>query len=617
MLPSSQLREITVRDYLIILKRRFWVILACFVVVSVWSTIQTFKKVSLYQASAKVVIERAKPAISPLQQLYPTVYADKDYVAAQVAIIKSRSLAKKAVEYLLASGDTYFAKMKEPEAVFLGGENATLQASGDIINITYTTTDPIRAAKFANALTTVYMQQDVQTKMTTAQMATGWLETELTEMRKKLLASEDALNDYIQKNKIVSVPDLERNSQGSMERLKTQQLELENEIYEMSKRYKAKHPRMIANTSKLQAVKASIEEESRKLLDLNEKMIQYNALKREVQSNRSLYESLLRRAKETEVSKSLETTNIRVIDWAEVPKVPFSPNRKRDMYTGAMFGLLLGFGLAILLEYLDSTVKTAEDIELYVRLPFLGYIPSAKSEEKSFKDVDLASDKAPHSRIAEAYRSIRTSLIFSSPEDRPLKTILVTSAFPQEGKTTVTCNLGIVFAHSNEKVLIVEADMRKPRITKSFGMENKEGLSSYLAGTLNLDNCIKPTHIPNLFLLPSGPKPPNPAELLTSRKPRTLLEELKAKFDRIIIDSPPVLQVTDTSILANMVDGVISVVRANFLNIELILRGRQKLYEAKARIIGVILNNLDVKREDSYYYYHYYYSAEDDQRKKT
>lgn len=618
MLPSSQLRDVTVKDYLVILKRRLWVILASFIIFTVWSTIRAYKKIPIYQTFAKILIERTTPEISPVRQVYSqsSQWAiDKDYLYSQVAIIKSRKLAKKAVEILIASGDTTFSGQKEPETAFMGGVNVSPQASGDILNIGYTSPDPLRAAKFANALTNAYLHEDVAKKMEASELATGWLDAQMKTLREKLQASESAFNAYIQRNKIISVADIEKNTQSSIESLKQEKLQLGNNITELGKRYKSKHPKMIAETTRLEAVSRSLEQESRKLLDLNTKMIQYNALKREVQSNRSLFEALLKKSKETEITKDLETTNLRVIDWAEIPKAPFSPNRSRDITTGITMGIFWGLGLALVLEYLDSTIKTAEDVEMYVRLPFLGYIPAARSGEKTNKEIDLASDKASHSRIAEAYRSVRTSIMFSAPEDRPLKTILITSASPQEGKTTVTSNLGIVFAHSNEKVLIVEADMRKPRLGKTFDIENKDGLSTFLTGTSSLEEAIKPTNIPNLSLMPSGPKPPNPAELLTSRKPRALLEELKARFDRIIIDSPPSLTVTDTIILANMVDGVIDVVRASFLNIELILRGRQRLYEAKSRIIGVILNNVNVKKEDSYYYYHYYYS--DDKEKKT
>lgn len=590
-------------------------IFACIVIISTWSSIKAFKKVCLYQASTKVLIERNTPDLGVSFQPQRSYMFDKDYLQSQIAIIKSRTMSKKAVDILTASGDNSFANFKEAELLFSGGVSINVQQAGNIINIGYISTDPVKAAKYANALTNAFLQQDLAKKMEVTQLATGWLSNQLVDLRKKLSDSEIALSKYIKDNRIVSVTDIEKNTQGSIERLRQDKLSIENELGELSKRYKPKHPKMVALNTKLEIVNNSIDTESKKLIELNEQMIQYNALKREVQSNKSLYESLLRRSKETEVDKELRLTNIRVIDWADVPRAPFSPNRKRDVTTGIMFSVIWGVGLAVLLEYLDSTVKTAEDIEMYVRLPFLGYIPTARSEAKVAKDIDLASDKAPHSRIAEAHRSIRTSIIFSAPEDRPLKTILITSASPQEGKTTVSCNLGITFAHSNEKTLLIEADMRKPRIAKSFGIENKVGLSSFLTGATNLDESIKLSPIPNLFIMLSGPKPPNPAELLTSKKPRIMLEELKTKFDRIIVDTPPVLTVTDTVILANMVDGAIDVVRASFLNIELILRGRQRLYEAKSRIIGVILNNVNVKKEDSYYYYHYYYS--EDKEKKT
>jgi len=368
---------------------------------------------------------------------------------------------------------------------------------------------------------------------------------------------------------------------------------------------------MINLNTRLQSLNSSIDVETKKLLVLNAKTIQYNVLKREVDSNKSLYESLLRRVKETEVAKELEATNIRIIDLANVPKAPFTPNHRRDIMMGVFLGLFLGAGLAFAIEYFDSTVKTAEDIEMYVRLPFLGYVPSAKAEARAQKDIDMLSFKKPHSRFAEAYRTIRSSVIFSAPEDKPLKTILITSSSPEEGKSTVAINLSTIFALANEKILLVEADMRRPRLSGALDLDNQVGLSNLLIGTAPLDAAIRQTNIPNLSVILSGPKPPNPTELISSTKTKSILEELKARFTRIIIDSPPLLSVADSLILANQTDGVIDVVRAGFQNIELILRGRQRLIEAKARIIGVILNNVNVKREDSYYYYHYYYTTED------
>lgn len=576
---------------------------------------KTLKKIALYEATAKILVEKSLPDIAPIQQVYaPPGWVDKEYLQSQISIMTSRSLAKKVVESLIASGDETFKGMEAPEGAFLGGARVNIVSGTQLIDVSYVSTDPIKAAKFANALAEGYIKEDVEIRVDASKYATGWLQIQLTELKKKLVDSEANLNDYIQKNEIVTLADIERKTESILESLKGDKVRIENELIELSKRYKSKHPKMLNANTRLGAVNKSIDEETSKLLELNTKTIQYNALKREVESDKSLYEALLKRIKETEVSKQLETTNIRIIDLAEVPGGPFSPNRKQDVSRGIMLGFFLGVVLAFILEYLDSTVKTAEDIETYVRLPFLGYVPSARREAQTVKDVDLLSHKMPSSRIAEAYRSIRSSIIFSSPEDKPLKTILITSASPQEGKTTITINLGTIFAHANEKILLLEADMRRCRIGSSLGVDNKDGLSSFLAGAATLDVVIKHTPIPNLFLLPAGPRPPNPAELLSSAKSHQLLGELKTRFDRIIIDAPPVLTVTDAAILANMVDGVVYVIRAGFRNIEAILSCRQRLNEAKAKIIGVILNNVNIKKEDSYYYYHYYYAQEKEKK---
>ncbi|MCX5713065.1 MAG: polysaccharide biosynthesis tyrosine autokinase, partial [Candidatus Omnitrophica bacterium] len=384
---------------------------------------------------------------------------------------------------------------------------------------------------------------------------------------------------------------------------------------EASKRYKEKHPKMIGFYSELESVKQKIKVETDRLLDLNEKMIQYNVLKREVESNRQLYESLLKRAKETAVSEELQTSQIRIVDPAEVPRSPFKPKVAQNIIFACILGIGLGLGAAFFLEYLDSTVKTAEDVELYVKLPFLGYVPAVRKEELApGSGIDLLTHRNVGLVTAEAFRSIRTSIIFSSPEDRPIKTILITSTLPQEGKSSTVVNLATAFAQKNEQVIIVEADMRKQRLAKSLGVDAREGLSSFLASPVALEQVIKKTSIPNLSIITAGPVPPNPAELLTSAKIKILFDELKKKFDRIIIDSPPVLAIADTAILANVADGVIQVIRAGFVNLDGILRVKQRLIEAKARILGVVLNGVEIRKEDSYYYYHYY--AQDKKDKK-
>jgi succinoglycan biosynthesis transport protein ExoP len=611
MLPSSQLREVTIKDYIVVLKRRIWVVISCLLIFTLLFAIKTFKEIPLYQTAAKILIEKNNPHVLPMEQVYTPYWVDREYIQSQINVLTSRILAKKTVESITASGDNSFVGIPDPDTVFLEDVSVSQQLGTQIINVGYISPDPIKAARYANALTNAYIQQDVDNRTGAAKTATQWLQKELEGARKKLQDCELALNKYIQQNKIVAVADIDKKTNAISEGLKQDKINAENEIKELSKRYKEKHPKMIALNTRLGAINSSIEEETKKLLSLNEQMIEYDALKREVESSKSLYESLLKRTKETEVSKELETTNIHIVDLADVPREPFKPKRLRDILFGLILGVLSGVGLAFFLEHLDSTIKTAQDVEMYVRLPFLGYVPIInKADVKTDKEMDLIVNAQPKSHASEAYRSIRTSIIFSAPEDKPLKTILVTSTSIQEGKSSVAMSLGIIFANANERVLLVDADMRRPRLARSLGLDNKEGLSSFLAGASSLDAAIKKTNIPGLSLLSSGPIPPNPAELLASAKIRALLEELEKRFDRVIVDSPPLLSVADTTILANIADGVIDVIRAGSLNIELIVRGIKRLNEAKAKIIGVVLNNVDVKKEDSYYYYHYHYVEE-------
>jgi len=610
MLPSAQVREVTLQDYLKIIQKRFWVIFVFFFVLVGTVTVFTMRMTPIYRATTSILIERTPPKIVSIEEVYQAGIADKEYYQTQYKILTSRTLVKKTVDELRLGQDEEFQKEGDIVSAFLRKLSVDPVKESRLVNVSFNSYDPVKAAKIINTFARLYIQQDLETKSSTSRQAVGWLEEQLVSIKKKLETAEDKLNSYIQENKIVSIPTMQEQSEGLLETLKKDQARIETEIQESSKRYKEKHPKMIALYSELKSTKDKVNIETNRLLDLSQKMGEYNILKREVESNKELYESLLKRAKETSVSEELQTSNIRIVDPAEVPKQPLGPNKPRNIISAAILGLLGGFSIAMLLEYIDSTIKTAEDVELYVKLPFLGYVPSFKREASSDKSADLICYSQQATTIAEAFRSIRTSIIFSLPEDRPLKVILVTSTFPEEGKTTNSINLAIVFAQKNEQVVIVEGDMRKHRIAKSFDLDNKDGLSSYLTGTATLERVIKKTPIPNLYLIPSGPTPPNPAELLTSVKTKELFEGLKIKFDRIIVDAPPVMTVADASILANMCEGVVEIIRAGRINLDHVLHGKQRLLEAKAKILGVILNDVEVKKKDSYYYYHYYYRNE-------
>jgi polysaccharide biosynthesis transport protein len=353
---------------------------------------------------------------------------------------------------------------------------------------------------------------------------------------------------------------------------------------------------------------------------VSQKTIQYNILKREVDTNRSLYDGVLQRMKEAQVAAGLNASNIMVVDPAQVPKGPAKPRVLLNLALGFILGLSVGVGLAFLQEYLDNTLKTPDEVESLLRLPSLGLIPSvhlidsSKSSERGITTIGngsngsygLALQKDP--TAVEAFRSLRTSILLSA---NPVpKVLLVTSALPGEGKTTTTVNLGATLASLGSKVLIVDCDMRRPSCHRATGVKNSPGFVQCLTGRVQLSEAILPVNgVPNLSIIPCGPIPPNPAEVLSSPLTLELLKRLHTEFEYVLVDSPPILSVADSRILATITDAVVLVTRAYETPYEIVRRARALLYGAGARILGVALNDVHIHKSNyggKYGYYQQY-----------
>jgi len=355
---------------------------------------------------------------------------------------------------------------------------------------------------------------------------------------------------------------------------------------------------------------------------MSEKMVQYNILKREAEANKLMYEGILTKLREAGISASLKSSNIRVIDPAMIPSTPARPSRTRNIALALLVGLVGGVGLALLREYLDNTVKTPDDVETLVHLPSLAVVPAFGSAEEGKKAVmlkgrssnghekriELVAQLLPKSQMSEAFRALRTALLLSQP-DQPPQVILVTSALPREGKTTTAANLAVTLAQLGDKTVLVDADLRKPGIGRLLNLAGGKyaGLSSYLAGASSLDLVSVPhPAIPNLVAIPTGPLPPNPADLLSSHRLADAIAELRTKFKFVIVDSPPVMAATDAVILSVLVDGVILVVRSGDTPKTAFTRSRDLLVSVKSHLLGVVLNAVDASAPDYYYSYRYY-----------
>ncbi len=611
MLPSANVKELNLRDYLVIIDKRKWIIIAILVILSIPQVFFSFIQDPIYRATAVLLIERQQPKVLSVEQVYGGESADKEYYETQYKILCSRTLVKRLFEEMNLYLDPGYSGAKDPISAFIPNIIIEPVRGSRLVNICFEGKDPQKVTNIVNALAEAYIKQDLETRTKASRDALTWLMEQIASVKKKLEESETALVKYMEVEKIVEFLDPDRKNKETdlMETLKKEQTRLDVEMSEVSRRYGPKHPQMLKIESELGSVKSKLAFETQGMIELNKKSTQYTILKREVDSNRQLYETLVKRAKETGVSEQLESSNIRIVDPAEVPELPVRPNKKNDLIRAIFVSLILGFAAAFFVEYLDNTIKDPDDINLYIGLPFLGYVPCGKKEAKTEQEIDLIVHQKPRSTISEAYRSIRTSILFAFA-DKPAKTIMVTASNPKEGKTTTAINLGATMASTKEKVLVVDTDMRCSRLHKSFGLAKEGGLSEFLVNAIDMDTAIKSTNIENMSIVTAGSTPPNPAELLNSGKMKVFLEEAKKRFDRIIIDTPPIITVTDAAILSNIVDGTILVARCGKTPIEIILRAKQKLKEAKANILGVLLNNVDYGKE-SYYYYYYYYNNEE------
>jgi len=373
----------------------------------------------------------------------------------------------------------------------------------------------------------------------------------------------------------------------------------------------------------------ALEKQKQEANKLNESAIQYTLLKRDVDTNRQLYEGLLQKMKEAGVSAGLKSNNFRIVDSARPPQAPIEPNVPRNLMFAIVLGLASGIGLAFLLEGLDNTVRTTEQAQVISGLASLGMIPlGSKSAREganpkrlviatSKEAVELVTQVRPQSQMAESYRALRTSLLLSGL-GAPPKVVMVTSALPQEGKTTTSINTAVVLAQKGVRVLLIDADMRRPSIHKTLGMGPHSGLSNVLTGSIPLEQAITSTTVlPNLFVLPAGTPPPNPAELLASSNMRDVLSTLREQYDHIVIDTPPSLSVTDAVVLSPRADAVLLVIRSGQTTKQALRRSRDVLMQVNAKIVGVLLNAVDLSSPDYYYYYEYqgkyarYYRDED------
>ncbi|MCQ9206068.1 MAG: polysaccharide biosynthesis tyrosine autokinase [Omnitrophica bacterium] len=606
MIPPADVKELTLIDYVQIVLKRIWILIACLGIIGGFGIYKTFSTVKVYETEATIFIKREALQFSGKVDRNKGGIPSKE---AQLLLLSSRLLAKRVIDKLNLLNDSEFIESKDPVRKIISMVRIDEKKEGNIVNVIVTGKDPLKISKIANAWVKGFVEEDIDMRIGATIEGLAWLRKQVAITLVELEESEKELNVFVKKNRIDVIPEVGTTGGTVISSLKEQKAQLEKQLIEIRKIYKEKHPKVISLTNQLEATTRKLEEEKDKFYSLQEKALKFKLLKRAAEDKKSLYEGFRTNIQELDISRELIVSNIQIVNEAQPPSKPIKPVPEKDIPQAIVLALFLGVGLCYLLEYLDSTLKTADDIEFYVKVPFLGYIPAAAKDIKEEKEKGLMSTKKAYSQVAEAFRNTRVSLLFASPEDKPIKTLVITSSIPQEGKSFCTSNLGITFAVAKESTVIVDLDLRRGRLAEVFDVKGKEGLSSVLAGMCSWEEVLVKTKISNLFFLPAGTLAPNPTELINSEKLKTILKQLRDRFQRVVIDSPPILSVSDSLILGSQCDGIVFVIKAAATPLKCILEAK-KIMEKKIKIIGTILNSVDVRKE-SYYYYHYhdYYHA--------
>lgn len=735
-LANQQTANYTIWALREILKRRKWLLLAIMTVLPILVGFVVSTRPKVYRAKTSVIMEMAVPqylgpGFRDVVEVEPTWWSSRETIETQFRLLHSHSQSLGVANALC--GIT-FGEQNLPALAFLvpkiNCDSTSELNNAALVVASALSVEPVNESRFlvllgtsgsaefaallANTAAEVFLERNLERRLSHSAGAATWLGSEYTDLTEQLNAAEQALLDFKKKHNIVSVSleddqnvlsaqrrklaeelnsasvrliqvraqrqqyELMRQSDPSQElalalsgneyvqKLKEQLAEQTGKLADLKGKYVDKHPEIVALESRIAETSTRMSKETevsrkniefqfqtlnrqasdlqsalnhstKEALSLEEKTSEYNRLKRQLDRLVRLSEQVGGRESETSLASHLKTNNARIVDQAQVPKTPISPNVPQAVALAVVAAALLGIGLAILLDALDNTVKTPLDLEKRTGMTFLGMIPSipdalaekqSLSHSKKRKSKRTASRKPerlvlsdaqtstsdlyifrnPKSPVAECCRAIRTNLMFLSPE-KPARSLLVTSARPQEGKTTTAVSMAITMAEAGLSVLLVDTDMRRPRLHKAFGiMAVPGGLSKAIVSSdFDVEAAFCRTEVPNLSLLPCGRCPPNPAELLHTERFKKIVSQLEARFDLVVFDSPPLDVVTDAAILARLTDATILVAKSGRTTRDALNRSRRQIASGgTVNLLGCILNDLDISEQGPYGYYNSY-----------
>lgn len=660
-------KEIHLRDYFIVLHRYKWLVAAVTLVVLSLTVLYLRRQVPVYQAQTKMIIEskRATEVFSSESAFFRT---DRVDLETQIVAIKTTPVLASVVKELgVTTASEGTPEFVEAVNKLKRSIEVRLIENTKMATITATHSIPEMARDIANSTAQAYIVQDRLSKLQAGRDAVKWLGAQLADMKIKLKDSEEVFQEFKEREKIITLDDRLSEESAEIARLnasyliaRTSRLEIETmvnrldennsntnvpiallnsptlqelarklshfqtELASKQKLFKDTYPAVIELKDRIQLTRKEILAELERQLDflqikeqsflaqqeskrsealkLGRKELNYLTLEREVTTNREMYNVLLSKVKEVSLTGESNLSSIRIVEPAESPTKHMGGN-STTLVLGGILGLLLGTGLAFFLKYLENTIRTPDDVKLHLALPVLGIVPRFE-ETENIRTLPLLLEKNPRSALAEAYRSLRTNILFSVSEATP-KIIVITSAEANEGKSVTVVNLGMALAQSGYKVLLVDADLRRPTLHQAFHMNRGKGLSTMLAEDLDIDEVIVETDVPNLSILTAGSEQVNPSESLGSARMKRLMEQIREQYDVALFDSAPILGMADTTVLTLKSDAVVIVVKTGEIRRKTLKIALAQLEHVGAKVRGIVLNNVDLKRDRNYHYYSY------------
>jgi succinoglycan biosynthesis transport protein ExoP len=622
-----------------------------------------FAQTPEYRASVMVQIDPPAPTFMSVQEaLAGSYWQNADFYNTQFRVLRSSALGDKVLTRLRLKDKDSAAQDAGGEFMAHVAVEPVPESRLVLIHVTHRY--PKEAALWANTLADVYIEEVISTRVEAARKAYEWLQERLGATQKSMREAQDRLfrsyqsqdlfvpegstsavtssiskltSDLIeaQARRIALEAALKQVSQlkaagQSLEPMpqfasdpaivgfNTQIAVAQNELSRLQQQYKEGHPEiqklrlqieqaqkskqgqgeqivagMRAEYEQIQKreveLRGAIDTEKGQAASQSRKAAELDALKKEAESAKGLYDVLLQKLNETDIAASIRSNNVSIVEHAIAPAYPIRPNKKRTAAVAAMLGLLLGVGLVLARDYLDNTIKDPEEIERYLHVDLLAAVPQYDEANVHF--------------VTEAYQNLRTALIFGRKDERG-QIVLVTGTVPQEGKTTTIVNLGKLLASSGEKAVLVDFDLRRGQLHNRLGLTREPGVTNFFVNHEDLDALVRPTKVPNLFALTTGPLPPNPPAILTRPNMADFLDRLRGHFSWILIDSPPLASVTDAQLLARYADITTFVVQYNTADKKLIRRNLSALRKVTDTVLGVVLNSVNVRAKGYYYYYY-------------